>query len=296
MQGETSEEDAEHEGPLKVQDQVRNEAAFIVAISHGGESNVTEAVEDDDNGEPNFPGVDVVLVQISVEPSDRKVIGSRHDPGCSDGVIGSNVRDDGYLGRETDVAEEESAEQRGERSLVDPHAHWVEEQLVTAVGILLPASKFVVDGKGDTFLEAITGPSGKTDDETITLETKRHVEILGHVRLGPELFVIVFVDIRYLLNGGPAENGIVADKGCNIAVGYSVPDGGVDQVGKESDPVLEVGVDDLHDTGRELHDTHIGRLLHFGAGIEKTVSGNASVGVNCGKISQALWWGFCETY
>ena len=41
----------------------------------------------------------------------------------------------------------------------------------------------------------------------------------------------------------------MADEGCNVAVGDCVPNGRVDQVGEESNAVLKVGIDDLHDTG-----------------------------------------------
>ena len=77
----------------------------------------------------------------------------------------------------------------------------------------------------------------------------------------------------------------MTDERSDVTIGDGIPDSGVDQVGEEGNTVLKVGIDDLHDTGGELHDTHIGRLLHFGAGIEKTVSGNTGVGVNCADVS-----------
>jgi hypothetical protein len=112
------------------------------------------------------------------------------------------------------------------------------------------------------------------------LETKRHIEILRHVRLGPELFVTILVEVRDLLNGSPAENGVVTDEGSDITVGDGVTNGSVDEVGEEGDTVLKVGVDDLHDTGAKLHNTDFGALLHLGGSVEKTVGRNTSVGVN----------------
>jgi hypothetical protein len=53
--------------------------------------------------------------------------------------------------------------------------------------------------------------------------------------LGPELFVAVFVEVGDLLDGRPAKYGIVANKRCDVAVGDSVADGRVDEVGEESD-------------------------------------------------------------
>lgn len=39
-------------------------------------------------------------------------------------------------------------------------------------------------------------------------------------------------------------------------------------------------MNDLHDTGRELQDPNIWRLLHFGAGIEETVRRYTGVGID----------------
>lgn len=53
--------------------------------------------------------------------------------------------DNGHLGGEADVGEEELAEQRGEGAPVEPLADRVEEQLVAAVDVLLPARELVVE-------------------------------------------------------------------------------------------------------------------------------------------------------
>lgn len=53
--------------------------------------------------------------------------------------------------------------------------------------------------------------------------------------LGPEFLVAIFVKEGDGLHSRPAENGIVANKWCDIAVGDSVFNSGVDQVGKEGD-------------------------------------------------------------
>jgi hypothetical protein len=58
------------------------------------------------------------------------------------------------------------------------------------------------------------------------------------VRFRPEFFIAVFVKVGDLLNGRPAEDGVVADEGGDVAVGDGVGDGGVDEVGEESDAGL----------------------------------------------------------
>lgn len=109
----------------------------------------------------------------------------------------------------------------------------MEKQLVAAVRILLPSSKFVVHGKRHALLEAFASPGRKTDDVAVDLETQRHVEIFGNVGLGPEFLVAIFVEEGDLLDSGPAENSIVADEGGDVAVGHCVLDSRVDQVREE---------------------------------------------------------------
>lgn len=67
------------------------------AVTHDCEGDVTETVEDDDDGEPDFPRVDVVFVQVAIEPSDGEVIGGGQDPGGADGVVSADVGEDGDL-------------------------------------------------------------------------------------------------------------------------------------------------------------------------------------------------------
>ena len=55
--------------------------------------------------------------------------------------------------------------------------------------------------------------------------------------LGPVLFgVVVGIDVRgSVLEGSPAENGVVADKGTDVSVGYAELDARVDEIGKPCD-------------------------------------------------------------
>jgi len=55
------------------------------------------------------------------------------------------------------------------------------------------------------------------------------------VGFGPEFLVAVFIEVGDLLDGGPAQNGVVTYKGCYIAVGNGVADSCVDEIGEESD-------------------------------------------------------------
>lgn len=159
MQRETTEEDCQHDRPFEVLEECIKQAPLADSVSHDCKSNVSETVEDDNDGEPNLPRIDVVFVQVTVVPSDSEVVGSRHDPCCTDSVVGTNVGNDGDFGGESDVGEQESAEKRGEGTLVNPFANWVEEKFVATVGVFLPSCKFIVDRKRHTFLESFTSPS-----------------------------------------------------------------------------------------------------------------------------------------
>ena len=81
------------------------------------------------------------------------------------------------------------------------------------------------------------------------------------------------------LDGGPAEEGVVADEGRDVAVGDGVADRGVDEVGEEGDAVFEVGVHHLHDSGGELEDPDPGAALHFRGGVQEAVGRHAGVAV-----------------
>lgn len=154
-----------------------------MSLPHDGESDVTKTVEDDDERDPDFPAVNVVAVEVPIEPADSKVVDGGENPCGADGVVSTDVGDDGNLGRKANVGEEEAAEKRGEWATGDPETKRVEKEFVAAVGILFPTSQFIVDSKRNTLLEAFAGPCGKSDNVTIALQTKRHVEILGHVGL-----------------------------------------------------------------------------------------------------------------
>ena len=248
VKGEAAEEDGEHEDPLDVFEQGAEEGFLADSVAHDCQGDVAEAIEDNDDREPDLPGVDVVLVEVSVEPADGEVIHRGHDPGSADGVVGTNVGDDGDLGGEADVGEEETAEERGEGTLIDPSAHRVEEELVASICVFFPSGQLIIHGERDTFLESFTGPSGETDDVAIALETQRHVKVFGDVGFRPEFLIPIFVDIGDLLNGGPAKHGVMTNEGSDIAIGNGVFDSSIDKVGEEGDAVLEVIVDNLHDT------------------------------------------------
>jgi hypothetical protein len=71
----------------------------------------------------------------------------------------------------------------------------MEQELVATVYILLPSVQLVVHSQGDTFFEAIAGIGAQSNGVAGNLETQRHVEVLGDLRLGLELFVSILVPV-----------------------------------------------------------------------------------------------------
>jgi len=50
-----------------------------------------------------------------------------------------------------------------------------------------------------------------------------------------------------LLQGRPAEEGVVADEGRGVAIGDGVTDGGIDKVSEECNARFEIAGCDIHD-------------------------------------------------
>lgn len=119
MKRQPAEKDGEHERPFEVLDERTDEGAGRRAVAHYGEGDVAEAVEDKDDREPyylrvsrgtslslsprnwievrTFPRIDVVLIQVAIEPSNGHIICRRQDPRCPDCIVRPDVGDDSDL-------------------------------------------------------------------------------------------------------------------------------------------------------------------------------------------------------
>ena len=128
----------------------------------------------------------------------------------------------------------------------------MEEQLVTSIGVFLPAGQLVINGQGNALFEAVAGPGSKTNDISVTLQTERHIEVLADHIFRPKLLLTIVIFPRDLLDGFPAQNGVVADERGDVAIGYGVTDGTIQEVRKEGNAIFEVCIRYLHDGGREL--------------------------------------------
>jgi hypothetical protein len=81
------------------------------------------------------------------------------------------------------------------------------------------------------------------------LQTQGHVEVLRHVRLGPDLLLVIVAGVleRRVLERRPAEKGIMSDKRRDFAIRAGHGDTLVDAAGKVRDTVLKIVMGNLHD-------------------------------------------------
>jgi hypothetical protein len=167
------------------------------------------------------------------------------------------------------------------RALAPPLSDRVEQQLVTAVRVLLPPVELVVASERHALPEAAVRVGRPAHDVATHLDTERHVEILGHVRLGPDLLLAVGgVNECSVLDGLPAEERIVTDERSDLAVGARHRDTPVDTAGEVCDTVLEVVVGDLHDVRLVLDDSDGGALGELAGGIAEAIFGDDGVRVD----------------
>lgn len=203
VDGEAAEEDGEHGDPFQVVDDCwcrlvavcRNEerarrgdekkgkgggirkltagkeALLVRAVPKDGERTVAKSGEYHNDGAVNGERIEVVLIVEPFVPTGQEVVDQRQAPGRSNGVVRPDVRADSQLLGQSNTGAEELAEERSERSTDDPETEGVEQQLVTSVGVLLPAGELVVNSQADAFLEAFAGVGGVPKRVASALET-----------------------------------------------------------------------------------------------------------------------------
>src|SRR5690606_10815018 len=142
-------------------------------------------VEDNSHTDKDPPRCNVKLIDFVGEPSNNEIVGKSERDGSGNGVVGANVGKNGDLRGDFVVGPEETQKELGERTTGWPVDDWVEDQLVTSIGVLLPTRQFIVDGKRNTFLETSVVIGSETNDKASHLKTKRNIKILRDVLLGP---------------------------------------------------------------------------------------------------------------
>jgi len=157
----------------------------------------------------------------------------------------------------------------------------VEKELGTAIGVFLPASEFVINGQRDTFFEAVAENSAEAENVAVGLQAEGHVEVFADGVFGPVLLRrATGKGEGDVLDGGPAEDGVVADEGGDVAISDTEADSSVDEVGKEGDTLFKERGGNVHDTGGELDDGDRRGLLHLADSVKEAVIWDSGVGVD----------------
>lgn len=129
----------------------------------------------------------------------------------------------------------------------------------------------------------------QADEIASHLNAEGNIEIFGDVALGPEEIRSIGTLAGNALDCLPAEECIVTDEGSGLSGSDSKANGRVNLVREESDAVLEVVSDDLHDARRVLDDGDFGGQEHFSGTVKKAVNGLR-------KLVCGTHRGVCSTY
>lgn len=117
VEADTSEEDGEHGHPFEILGQGTEERLLAETVAEHGQTDVTCAGEDDEQRDEDSPGFDVEFVDVAVVPADEEVVEECEGKTESDGVVGSDVAENGEFGGELHVGPEETAEEGCKGSL-----------------------------------------------------------------------------------------------------------------------------------------------------------------------------------
>jgi len=162
---------AYHRCPLDGLPQAEEECPLAETVTKHSVCDRRENVKDDSHTDEDLPRGDVELVDFIRKPAHDEVVCKRKRDGRSDSVVGEDVSDDSDLAGDLDVAPQELAEERRDRASSEPVAERMEDELVATVGVLLPASKLIVDSKRHTFFEATVVVGSEADDKAVHLQT-----------------------------------------------------------------------------------------------------------------------------
>ena len=73
VQADPAQEDRQHGDPGEVLEEGAEEGFLFRAVAKDAEREIAEGAEDEDDGEVDFEAVDVVVVEMAVEPADNAV-------------------------------------------------------------------------------------------------------------------------------------------------------------------------------------------------------------------------------
>ena len=100
VEGDYPQKNPLEQDPFKIHDQPGDDALLVKPISERCERDVPKAIEDDNDSKIDLEGIDTVLIEIPIEPSNKEIVCQCQDPRRADRVICSDVRHNGELGRQ----------------------------------------------------------------------------------------------------------------------------------------------------------------------------------------------------
>lgn len=69
------------------------------SMSHERQADI-RGIEDHNDRNPHLPAIEIPRIQVSIVPTHGEVVDDSEDPGRSNGVVGTDVRDDRDFGGE----------------------------------------------------------------------------------------------------------------------------------------------------------------------------------------------------
>ena len=100
---------------------------------------------------------------------------------------------------------------------------------------------------------------------------KRHVKVLGHLALRPDLASPALIEEGSILKRTPVQEHIVADECCDLTTHACQADALVDPAREVGNDALKVLPVNLHDVGFMLNDCNLGGLGHFARSVAEAV-------------------------
>lgn len=81
VQADAAKENGQHGDPGEVFEEGGKKGMRLGAVAEDAEGEVAEEAEDQDDGEVDLEAVDVIMIQMAVEPADDAVAGERRSAG-----------------------------------------------------------------------------------------------------------------------------------------------------------------------------------------------------------------------
>lgn len=115
----------------------------------------------------------------------------------------------------------------------------MEHKFIASVRVLLPSRQLIVECQRHALFELAVVIGRKTDCHTRHLKTQTDIEVLRDVSIGPPFCLSVRgIDKCNTLDGFPAKDCIVANKGGNVTAANTVPDSSIDDIGEIGDCIV----------------------------------------------------------